>query len=322
MCDIWKTPKEEIQKEMTYNEIKKFILRDKAILKGVRNIGITGGEALLRNDIVDIIKLLRKELPNTRIGIQSNGLLPDFIEKKMKKIYRIYPEIGFAVSIDGPEKVHDKMRGTKGAYKKAIETIKRAKKIGITEITTGMTITKENYRYITQTRKLCESMGCEFSCFLAEHGEYFQNVGSSIGLTKKELDEIAKSLKQFSYHYYMDNVRLQIEKKRKRRFNCYAGCTSIVINPSGDIKPCLTLPYTLGNVKNSPLNGILYSKKAKKVCRITRKCNKCYLQCEVGVSTLVDISDLICWWLFYCRDKMGFIRYYGKKYSKKFYKNA
>jgi len=79
---------------------------------------ITGGEPLLRRDFFDIMSCA-KEL-GYRWGMTSNAVLID------KAVAHKLAECGMrtiSVSIDGLEETHDRLRGLKGAYRRAMEGI-------------------------------------------------------------------------------------------------------------------------------------------------------------------------------------------------------
>lgn len=79
-------------------------------------IRLTGGEPTIRKDFFDIVDLINEE--GIVIGLNSNGL---FGEKKLKKI--LSREIkDIRISLDGPEKINDKIRG-KGTYKRITRTL-------------------------------------------------------------------------------------------------------------------------------------------------------------------------------------------------------
>lgn len=309
MCDIWKRYKDhpkQFKDELTYEDLKIFLRRNKNWLSEVRHVGITGGEPFMRSDIVEIIKLFRKELPKADIGIQTNGLDPALVEKQLKNILDFYPKLSFAVSLDGLSKTHEEVRGIKGAFEKALTTIKMAQSYGVGDITTGMTISEKNYGEVLKVSEVAEKNNCEFSCFLSDEGEYFNNQGKLAGLSLKAKDNVIQTLKKFSYHYFMDNLRLQMEGKRKRQLPCYSGWTSLVIDPFGEVKPCILRSESFGNIKKDSLKKMLTSKRAKEIREKIKKCT-CWCQCEVSTSAVVDPWDVVSWFLFFA-DKRKFIK--------------
>lgn len=324
MCDIWKIYRDtpaQMKQEMTVDEIKAFFESNKSHLTKLKSVGFTGGEPTIKRGFKDLIIYLRDEYPDVRVGLQTNGLHPKSQLKTIKELYDANPNLGLAVSLDGTGKVHEEVRGVKNAYERALETIRGAKEMGIDSITVGLTISKKNIEQIHEVADVCDELGCEFSCFPAEEGDYFDNSGNdSLTLSQEEKQTVADKLKRFDYHYYMDNVRLQILGKRKRELDCYSGRSSIVLDPYGDIKPCLILDRTFGNIKNKSLNEVMTSDHTKEILAETKACKQCFLQCEVGTSILSDFTDLYKWFFFHSRNRMGFLKTYITKYNKPMHK--
>jgi len=66
------SPREEV---LTYEEINRVV--DAFLPLGIRKVRITGGEPLLRRDVGDLVRLLRKTGPNLDLAITTNGLRLD-----------------------------------------------------------------------------------------------------------------------------------------------------------------------------------------------------------------------------------------------------
>ncbi|MFA4842511.1 MAG: radical SAM protein [Candidatus Omnitrophota bacterium] len=323
MCNIWDTYNlnpDARKEELSAGEIEKFIVDNLDDLSEVRNFGLSGGDPLLmRDDFVRIVRIIKDHLPRVRIGVQTNGLLPDLAYARLKEVLAFNPDFSIAVSIDAIGETHDKIRGVPQAFEKARETIKLAQKLGIKSITAGMTLNRYNYKEIKKVKDYVESLGVEFSCFLPEVSGYFQNVGvKDFQLTDEELYDVAKELKDCcGYHYYMDNLRLQIEGKRKRRLPCFSGFTSLVIDPYGNVKPCVLTVSGIedsifGNIRNQPLKAMLTSTHAANIRKKIKKCS-CWCQCEVSSSVISYPFDILQWLIFYCRHRKEFLRHIQQK---------
>ena len=83
-----------------------------------RVIFISGGEPLVRKDIVEVVKILKQISPliciNTNATLINEELLNQLIDAGLNYIQ---------VSLDGIEEMHDAVRG-KGMYKKTMENLK------------------------------------------------------------------------------------------------------------------------------------------------------------------------------------------------------
>lgn len=308
MCDVWRRYKKnpELEKrELSLEEIKDFLESNRDFLSEVAHIGLSGGEPFLREDLVEIVRAIRSSLPHTATGPQTNGLMPELIRKQLKEMKAIYNDLSLAVSLDGIGKTHDRIRGVKGAYDKVLRTIQYAQEIGLTRVTSGMTVGNLNYREIGKVREIVEKYGCESSCFLADTGERFYNIGRRYNLRPEARKSIIEELTNFSYQYYMDNLKAILEgKKKKRTLPCYSGYTSLVIDPYGNVHSCILRPEVFGNIREKPLKEILYSRRAKEIKKKLKGCT-CWNQCEVSTSAVIDIIDVLKWFLR-CSDKKRF----------------
>ncbi len=118
MCPFWKRSSENLSTK-----------KEKEILKqlydsGVCAVAFEGGEPLLRKDLPEILAYSRS-LP-LHTSIITNGTL---LKSRVDEIAPFISGILF-VSLDGPEKTHDMIRGVDGCFKRAVEGINAAKEKG------------------------------------------------------------------------------------------------------------------------------------------------------------------------------------------------
>ncbi len=129
----------------SFNDIAKNIYS--AYKKGYRRLGFTGGEPLLRRDIIKIISLA-KSIGFSFIRIQTNG-----IKLADKKFAEQLVEAGltvckFSFLSDNP-KIHDELVGVKGAWKKAMLGLENLKKLKI-RTGTNILINKRNFNRLPE----------------------------------------------------------------------------------------------------------------------------------------------------------------------------
>lgn len=141
----------EIEKfEKLVNEVKKFKPR----------IGLTSTEPLLYSHLKEAIKIINGA--GLESEVTTNGLL-------LPKMAEELCEAGLCtlnVSIDGPEKIHDEIRGVKGIFKKAmtgIETILKQKNRPKIHIST--TISPLNQKHLYETADVMDSIGVDLHMF-------------------------------------------------------------------------------------------------------------------------------------------------------------
>jgi radical SAM protein with 4Fe4S-binding SPASM domain len=105
--------------EVSTEDAKKIV--DQAYDFGASFFGITGGEALLRKDLFEVIGYARKLGMNASI-ITDGRLLDDKVFDNIVK-----NEVRVSISIDGGQETNDGIRG-KGTYSKTVSAIERLSK--------------------------------------------------------------------------------------------------------------------------------------------------------------------------------------------------
>ncbi|QJA05324.1 12,18-didecarboxysiroheme deacetylase [Thermosulfurimonas marina] len=119
----------------------------------------SGGEPLMRPDILDLIK--RAVDLGMRAVISTNGVLIDrALARELKKLGLSY----VGISMDGLREVHDRFRGVKGAFDKAMEAVENCKAEGI-KVGLRFTINKLNAQEIPGIFDLVEEYQIPRICF-------------------------------------------------------------------------------------------------------------------------------------------------------------
>ena len=126
---------------------------------GVPVILFSGGEPLVHPRLAEYAEYAVKK--GMRAVISTNGTLITAEKAKVLK------EIGLSyvgISLDGLEETHDKFRGLKGAFKKAMQGIKNCQAAGI-KVGLRFTINKRNVHEIPGIFDLLEKMDIPRACF-------------------------------------------------------------------------------------------------------------------------------------------------------------
>ena len=120
---------------------------------------LSGGEPTIREDLPDLAAYAIEK--GMRAVISTNGTL---ITQQMARVLK---DIGLSyvgISLDGMEKIHDRFRGVKGAFRAALEGIKNCQDAGI-KVGLRFTINKFNVDEIENIFKLLEDMDIPRACF-------------------------------------------------------------------------------------------------------------------------------------------------------------
>jgi radical SAM protein with 4Fe4S-binding SPASM domain len=253
-------------------------------------ISLAGGEPLVRDDLFEITRAIKKR--GMMLFLNSNGqLLTKECARNLKKNGVDHIEI----SIDGLENNHDVIRG-QGSFKKAIEGFKNAKEAGIdTGIMT--VVSRQNIGDIDGLIKFSYELGSAGIGFIrfkpVGRGENVKNLELS-PLERKTLVERIYKQKIF-YDSKKFNIKVETPLSilvaqnypdfmkqhsyiKKAIRGCPSGIISMHINADGTVTSCSQMPLIVGSVYDSTLYD-LWNKSAlfKKIRsrKYNGKCGKC-----------------------------------------------
>jgi len=88
-------------------------------------ITLTGGEPTLHRDLLKIVDISSKNAE--RVILSTNGTNLDLIEVAFSKVKNLI----LAISLHGPEEIHDEFVGIKGSFSKVIKCVHNATSCGI-----------------------------------------------------------------------------------------------------------------------------------------------------------------------------------------------
>lgn len=177
--------------DISYKKIKNII--DEGSELGFNKITFTGGEPLLRSDIIKIIRYAKSK--KFFVVLNSNGTL---IDKELVRKLKLSKIDFITISIDGTHDIHDKIRG-KGNYNRAIRGIKLLIKNNMT-VAIASVIMKENFSELSKIIQIAHELNVKRIVFQPFRKEYLIN--------------------KFEYSKYELNPN-EILKLKKRNQECY-----------------------------------------------------------------------------------------------------
>jgi len=263
-------------------------------LKGLVNpnktiIVLTGGEALLRNDLETIgLSLYQRGFP---WGIVTNGfaLNPKKLETLVDSGLR-----SITVSLDGLEESHNWLRGHAKSYQNAIEAIKLLPKTEGLRYDVVTCANRKNYGELRELRDLLIGMGiAEWRIFTifpvgrAKANEMLQLTPFEFKGIFEFISETRKSGKiKLSYgcEGFLGNYESEV---RDSFFFCRAGINVVSVLADGSISACPSLRdnYIQGNIYKDNLADVWNSRFEKYRDRSWTKTGECadcehYKYCE------------------------------------------
>ena len=227
--------------ELKTEELKSLI--DQAARMGVVQVVFSGGEPLLRKDIVELVRYAHAA--GMMIRLNTNSLL-----RKPRVVLNL-KKAGLdicAVSIDDADpEVHDKLRGVPGLHKKALAGIALLRKAGVF------------FNILTYASKRNVTAGLEKIAAMARQNGvlsvlvYFP---VAVGRWEGKFDQALNAEERRKVRGLQDFRTVYMELPTAKTL-CYSYEKSIFyVSAYGDITPCPVVPYSLGNIREQPLDKI------------------------------------------------------------------
>ncbi len=243
--------KKQGKRELTTEEFKRAM--DQAVELGCVNIALSGGEPLLRKDILELINHVDPDKAN--VMLFTNGiLLNDEMVKKLAESNLF----SLMISIDSskPEE-HDYYRRYEGLFEIAMEGARRALDAGLL-VGFSTYITREALEAgeLQKRIELAHEIGVhELTIFDPVPTGMFLDREDMI-LTKEEKDRIIAICEEYEKRYFLPKLSPQALINGPRGAGCFAGYHQFYMTAHGDICPCDFTPLTFGNVLEEPLDTI------------------------------------------------------------------
>jgi len=275
-CDVWKS--EYIEKyaktDITVQELTDIFHQLKDL--GIKTIGFSGGEPLLRKDIGELVRNA-KEITKAKVYVVTNGLL---LEKRAKLLL----ESGIdhiSVSIDGIGLTNDEIRGISGHYRKALRGIQKlAELIGSngnlrSMCSIGTTIIRLNIREVPRLIKLAEHFGINWTFNLFDTNLYFYKYVDDHPLLvndNRTVDQMIEYLLKIRDTkpalFSLDSASLKFSRGYLKGRNDYAPCTlgyfRFYIDSQLNLYSGCWALKPLGNLKERRIKEIISSNRYRK----------------------------------------------------------
>jgi MoaA/NifB/PqqE/SkfB family radical SAM enzyme len=244
---------------------------------------ITGGEPFLHRDLVEIVKIAYEKSKVNVLTITTNGSMPDIIEKDVKEILKSCKNLTIIVnvSIDGDKRLHDKIRGVKGSFDKAAETIEKLKKINNRRLIVGINsvisifnvgklydllnvirkLSPDSFDFcIAQNREKLSNLNLNISPLSIMLGENFLDLVRYSLERRKGVISMIKNFIRLRFYQYIFNPSLMNNKPN------FEGIASVYILSDGRLTFSEISLLEVGNLRYHKfgLSKLLFSKVANK----------------------------------------------------------
>jgi MoaA/NifB/PqqE/SkfB family radical SAM enzyme len=294
MCNIWQLKPQEFLSIDDYAKVPSTL----------KDINVSGGEAFMRKDVVDIVKVIHQKCDNPRIVVSTNGFRTAQIIAAMEELRRTIPNIGIGVSLDGMGETHNRIRGVKYAWENANETLRQLKERGFTNIRIGFTAMNENVHEMRLVYDMACEMGFQFTTAVAQNSDIYFSTQVNQDVNNQNLyDALGYVMKQelLSYHpkkwlrAYFENGTLVFNQEGRRILACRAGIEFFYLAPEGVVYPCLTIPSPMGDLKGRSFEDVWESPEADTVRHEIDGCEKCWMICTARSSLKKNLPRALGW---------------------------
>lgn len=306
MCEISKNSTVE-ESELSTDKVKEIIIQIRDM--GINHIIFSGGEPLLRKDLVEIVRFAHENNIQMVDLITNGTMLDDAIMKEL--IEAGLNHLG--ISIDGLSRTSSSIRG-QGVFEKVISNInnlnlykskynRQSPSVGI-----NFTIMGENIQDMLPMVDLAKKMNCLFISFqpvLFNNTKMFINKKNTLWPIASRIEELRKVIRELlrlkkesrGASIFTDTDVLNslpnyfLGRRPNADFKCYEAIKRIVITCEGHLWSCQGI---LGDLNKNTLSQIWYSSKTRKARQDIKKCKRhCLQDCVYFPSDIIKIAKNI-----------------------------
>ncbi len=285
-CKQWR---EASQNELTTEEAIDLLVQSQQL--GFLSVGFAGGEPLLRQDLVTLVRKAN-DLEFDRISVGTNGLALN--ETRARELV----ENGvndFGISIEGIGEVHDYCRGIKGGFEKTMSALRAVVQLRDTEFPSlGVSVLtilmQPTLGQIPDIIQMCRQLKVMFSLALIDNSSYFfENPADADSLIIKDqaqVDDLINELHRLkkeapgvitTTHAALEFARRYFKDPLQKELPCMLGNVNLYIDPYGGVYPGCYPLGPVGNIREKSLKEIIHSKEFKSQLRkmFLKECPGC-----------------------------------------------
>jgi len=224
------------------------------------SFNVTGGEPFLRKDLPEVLRQIKKR--NYGVYLLTNGTL---IDRERAGMLADLPVMGVQVSLEGPEEIHEKIRG-KRSFFSAVKGIECLRDAGI-KVTINVTLSEINADYLNDMVTVATDLGVSRLGFsrLVPYGRGFNLLGNLLGKERiREIYEKILALNKSGVEIVTgDPIASQMDGEISDDVDglfpiggCAAAVSGLTLLPDGTITPCRRLGVPIGNILKDSLREI------------------------------------------------------------------
>lgn len=253
---------------------------------GFQLVIFSGGEPLLRNDILELTAHARG------LGLRPVfGTSGTMLTREKARELKEAGAMRMGISLDSAEApIHDDLRRVPGSWKAALQGMENCRAVGL-EFQVHTTVVESNVEEFERIADLSVKLGAA-----AHHVFFLVPTGRAVSMEKEALRQ--RQYEKLLHRIMEKQTRVPIELKptcapqfmriaavkgMETRFSrgCLAGTAYCCITPGGDVNPCPYLPLKAGNVLETPFSSLWRGSELFQTLRRGEMGGKCG-HCEFG----------------------------------------
>ncbi len=205
-------------------------------------VQISGGEPLMRPDLLEIVRNIKSDsgLPYTILVSNWSHMT----EEKYIELHKAGVD-EFCVSLDFPDERHDEFRGLPGLYEHLSEIVPKVAKLGYDDIVMNNCITAANVEEINAVADKAAEWGVNlnYSAYSPRRTgcrDYFLTTEDQLSILKRQLDQVKSRMDK---SHWITNNKSTLDATLQYFVqggapNCKAGLRWLVVTSDGALQPC------------------------------------------------------------------------------------
>jgi MoaA/NifB/PqqE/SkfB family radical SAM enzyme len=283
-------------------------------------VRLTGGEPFARADLLEIAELARRYLQPVMLHVTTNGFLTDRIVELCERRERSRP-LHLLVSLDGVGEDHDRIRGQRDAWKRALATLEELAprrrelrlKLAVNQTIVDGAGARSHRELSAVLRRLGVDhqvvMGYDASATYSTSAEvevgprqrgqfdaYAALEGPALVELLDQLEADAATLppaQRLAKHYYLRGLRSRLlDSGADPNPPCVALSSHLRLYPDGTVPTCQFNSTRVGSLRRQPFAELWAGEARRRQRDWVRGCPGCWAECEVLPSAVYS-GDLL-----------------------------
>jgi len=311
MCGIWR--RNDMRDNLSVSTLRE-MLADYSFNRNLRFINLTGGEPTNHESLIEIVEFLFNSCIELKeISIGTNGINSELLQLQIEGILHKLPKhisLVVNISLDGPENIHNKIRGVENAYNSVKKSIMKChelcKKYDNFKVSLNTTIINANVKYLLVLADFAKENNLDISyTYGCSNKLYLQNsmYEDSFSIINDFQTELLENLEQLKHNKYLltyvelhyINLMQEFIQTGTRNSPCIFQNNGVFLDLDGNLYPCGTAnDLCYGNLTKSSFQDCYYGDDADNIRQSlkTECCKHCISNSYYALNPNVQIGFL------------------------------